>query len=586
MNFKSYSNLGLLAFAAATMLSTTGCKDEEVYDTQVTREYNFYLDGEKWFNKTEDSHEYGKWNVFIYNNDGSVKGNYKTQYRFALESGTYKVLTVYSPTVSDFFEPSTPINDVVIAQDSLMATSFATSDLITYKAGDPLNINIKTRTGLLRLRAIDEKADKSYSKIRANISTPVKGYHCADQQPVVDGEPLNLIREKETSGGGIGYAEDMLLIGSDKPINITLDYLDKEGTVIKSKAFADGIIVAPKDTTTVSFNLNDPSEQVIVNYTIEVGSTSWGNETQYPSIPVVIPDGYTYVTPEDDLNAIYKSLANDPSVSDIKLFLKANAEYKLFDLSGGSSTNLIEKSISILGQTPGYGQKQAQVTGVNLAPSGNFSNIIFENVSIISGSRFFNIRNQAFNVGEIALINCNLDGWSSVFWNQATSADNQQTVGTLRIENCRLTNYTAQSTPFINPANTSKLAPIDNIIFRGNVIHEKTFSTRNVLLSNLNKHPGNVNLVIEGNTFIATKGTEYTYFNLDGSVCNINLTVKDNVLTGAQSGNGTWFKLNKVAPAVCTGNTRSAEYLMKDWGVEAPAATAPAYNDILKQLNL
>lgn len=584
MNFKSYSKLGLFAFAAATMMSVTGCKDDEVYDTQVTREYNLFLDGEEWFNKTEDSHVYGDWNVFIYNNNGSLKGNYKTQYRFALESGTYKVLAVHSPTVANFFEPSTPLNDVVIDQDQLMATAFASSDLISYRAGDKLDINIKTRTGLLRLRALDEKADKSYASIRANISTPVVGFHCADQQPVLSDEPLEMARVKETNGGGIGYAEDMLLIGSDKPVNISLDYLDRDGNVLKSKPFADGIIVAPKDTTTVSFNLNDPSEQVIVNYTIEVGSTSWGNETQYPSVPVVVPDGYTLVNAEDDLEAVYKQLASDPSVSEIKLFLRANGEYNLL-VSNSGTTQTITKPVHLLGQTPGYGQTQAQVTIGSIAPSGNISNLTFENISIKASGRIFNVRNHEFNVGEIALVNCTLDNVSAQLWNQSLSSSAQETVGTIRIEDCRLTNFSAPSAPFINPANGTKDAPIGNIIFRGNVIHEKSFATRTVLLGNMNKRVSNTNVVVEGNTFIATGQTDFTYFNIDAAKCTINLTVKDNVLTGAKSGHATWFTLSNVTPVV-SGNTRSADYMMKAWGVETPAATAPSYSEITNKLKL
>lgn len=582
MNMKTYSKLTLMAIAAASMLSVTGCKDEEVYDTLVTREYNLYLDGESFYNKTEDSHVYGDWNVYVYHTDGRSQGNYKTQYRFSLESGNYKVLSVHSTTVSRFFEPDTKLEDVIIPQDEAMSTVFAASDVVDYKAGDALNVYMTTRTGLLRLRAADEKADKSYNRLRATLKTPVKAYHCADGKPVVDGEALTLSREKETTGGGIGYAEDMVLIGSDEKIDITIDYLDNDGNVVNSKSFADGIKVAPNDTTTVSFNLNDPSEQVIINYTVEVGSSSWGNESQYPSVPVEVPDGYVYVKPDENLDAAFNEQANDASVDVIKLFLKANSAYTLAE----STMATVTKPFVILGQTPGYGQTQAQLTlGGAIAMRGNLSVMRFENLDIKGASRFFNIRNNEFNVGEVAFVDCTMDSWNGNLWYQVTSADNQQVVGTMRLEGCRFLNHTAAAQPLIYLP-TNRVAPISNFVIKNNVFQEKSYTTRTVILSRMTKLNGNVTVDVEGNTFIATNNTEFTYFDIDGKACNLTLNVKDNVLTGSKSGAGTWFKLGKTSAVNCSGNTRSAAYEMKNWGVDAPAATAPSYEDILKQLNL
>lgn len=596
---KSFIKYGLLTVAALSMMPLTGCKDDEVYDTQVVREYNFLLDGKPWFNKTEDSHTYGKWNVYVYNNDGTFKGNYKTQYRFSLESGTYKIWAFYSPTVANVFECSTALNDVKIEQDTLMATQIACADVQTYRAGDPLNISINTRTGLLRLRAIDEKADKTYNLIRANITTPVKGYHPASGTVYTDGEDLVMVREKATTGGGIGYAEDMVLFGSDDhKVNIELEYImqttveneDKTTTVIntliKTKPFADGITVLPNDTTTVTFQLNDPNEQVIINYNVELGASSWKDEAQYPSVPVIVPDGYTYVKPEDDINAIYKELADDASVDEVRLYLKANTEYEI----AAATVSSIKKSVHILGQEPGYGQNLASLNfGGSMSFSGTIDKVVLENLSISGAQRFFGpARTDKFSLGELAVVNCELNGWNGWLLYQNTNGNNAQTFGSIRFENNRLVNYSAQSTPFINLSNsTTASAPVDNIIFRGNVFHEGKFRANSaVLLGKLNNMTTPINVVVEGNTFVSTGNLDFVWFDIDGAKSpSLNLTVKDNLVSGKTSGKGTWFKLGTVTSQSVSGNTRTAGYEMK-WGVDAPAEVATTYSELLKQLNL
>lgn len=586
---KSFFKYGLLTVAALSMMPLTGCKDDEVYDTQVVREYNFLLDGKPWFNKTEDSHTYGQWNVYVYQNDGTFKGNYRTQYRFSLESGAYKVWAFYSPTVANVFECSTKLDDVRIEQDPEMATVIGCADVINYKAGDPLNININTRTGLLRLRAIDEKADKSYNMLRATVTTPVKGYQPSVNDVYTDNEDdLVMVREKATTGGGIGYAEDMILFGSaNHKVNVTIDYLDANGNIINSKPFADGFTVLPNDTTTVSFMLNDPTEQVIINYNVEIGSTSWGDENQYPSVPVVVPDGYTYIKPEDDINAIYKQLAGDASVDEIKLFLKANTEYEL----SAANVASIGKSLSILGQEPGYGQSQASLTLAGaMTLNGSVARVSFENLSLKGAQRFFNIaRTDKFDLGELAIVGCELNSWNGWLWYQQTGSDMIQSVGTMRLENNRLVNYTAQTTPFINLQNNkSNRAPIENFVFRGNVFHEGKFRANYaVILGKLNNMVTATNVIVEGNTFVSTQNLDFIWFDIDGAnAASLNLTVKDNLVSGKTTGTGTWFKLGKVTSTTVSGNNRTAGYEMKTWGVDAPAEIGTTYTELLKQLNL
>ena len=49
---------------------------------------------------------------------------------------------------------------------------------------------------------------------------------------------------------------------------------------------------------------------------------------------------------------------------------------------------------------------------------------------------------------------------------------------------------------------------------------------------------------------------------------------------------GTWFSLGTVGTVQASGNTRSAGYEMKAYGIDAPAESAKTYNDILSQFNL
>lgn len=56
------------------------------------------------------------------------------------------------------------------------------------------------RTGTLRLRATDRKADKRYSTIRAIVSTPISGYKISDATFVKS--PIEVVRNTATSTGG------------------------------------------------------------------------------------------------------------------------------------------------------------------------------------------------------------------------------------------------------------------------------------------------------------------------------------------------------------------------------------------------
>lgn len=566
-------NHSILALAAACAL--VACEKTEVFDSSVTRELSMTLDGKDW------NIYYGTSNrpLFIYNANGEYVGNYSTSYRFALDNGTYKVLATNQ---ADYLTPPTNLNDQVIEQDPETRKTFAISDAVDYNAGDPMKLALKTRTGLLRLRSLDEKADKSYSIVRAVVTTPVHAYKVSDAS-IVTGEPIELVRHKETAGGGIGYTEEALLIGSDANlVKLRIDYLDADSNVVNTKEFADGVYVLPNDTTEVAFQLNNPDEKVIMNYTVSLASEQWGQSTLYPSVKVEVPEGYTYVEPGQDLNAAFNAQKNDDEVDVIRLFLAANTNYQF---STNTLSNL-NKGLSIIAQKPGYGQTSATLTLGAVSMTGDISEIHFENIAFRPGDRFFNLRNVKFTVDRIEFINCSFADWGGVIWYQMTNADRQQVVNNVVMRNCRFTNYTAGRSAIWGPS-TSKIAPIYNWEFTNCLFHGRNFGTNTVVLTNLNKVDGDITVKIHGCTFIDTRGTDFTYFNLDGKgASSLKLSVKDNVVAGSTSGVGTWFKLGKVTSTEQSGNTRAKGYQMKAYGIDTPAESALDYNQILSNNKL
>lgn len=577
---------GMLAVLATASL--VACKDDEAYKTSVTRDIELTLNGEPYnVHYGQDDGHPNQRILFIYRDNGTYFGNYGSTHRFALEDGSYKIFATQQVDTMLTKIPAS-LGDVVFDQDKECKLPLAISDPVNYSAGSALKIAIKTRTGLLRLKALDEKADKSYSTVRAVINTPVKGWKVSSASVIV-GEPYDLVCEKATAGGGVGYTQDAVLFGSkENPVNVRIDYLDANGNVVNTKPFADAITVLPNDTTEVTFNLNDPDERVIVNYNIQVGSQRWTEVPLTPAPKVEVPEGYTYVTPDEDLSAVLTQQMADASVSEVKLYLRANSSYRI----NSAAVATWNKSVHLLGQTPGFGQSYATVTmgsSAMIGLEGTFDHITLENINFVPQSRLFNPRNKQFNIGTIELINCDFDNWNTgVIWYQASSADHQQTVGTMRLKGCRVTNYTTNSSSALLRPQTQRLTTISNWEITGCLFHAKNFAARDVVMNNMSKVDGAVDIKILNNIFIDPRGSEYTYFNIDlASASSATVTVSGNTVSGsaAANGKGTFFKLNK-ATATASGNTRTAGYTMAAYGIDEPQETTTTYEELLNQQNL
>lgn len=570
---KTFFKLSLVA--ATALASLASCKEEEVFPSSITRELTMTLDGEPW------NIYYGTSNLplFVYSSNGDYYANYSTSFRFSLPDGNYKV---FATNQSNYITPPTNINDQIIEQDIEAKQTFAISDPIDYTAGAPMSLALKTRTGMLRLRALDTKADKSYSIIHAIITTPVVAYHVGEAGPV-NGDPIRIDRYKETAGGGVGYTEDMYFIGSETDqVNVTIEYLDADSNVVNTKPFAEGFVIKPNELTEVSFNLNNADEPVIINYDVYVGQINWRENDVFPSVKVDVPAGYTYVEPGTNLSTVFTEQMADESIDEIKIFLKAGASYTIADKILEGCT----KPFTFMGQTPGYGQQLATLQLVNITMEGNISEIRFENLTLRpTKDRIFNLRNQKFHVGTIAFVNCAINNWSGSIWANTAAADNEQIVDNVIMDNCRLTQLSTTSCLWNNT--TRNAAPIYNWTFTNTLFHGRNFGTRNAIMSGLSKITGNITVLVEGCTFIDTRGADCVYFDIDGAAAaGTKVTVRNNTVTGIKSGVGTWFKFGNTTSIEASGNTRTNGFEMKAWGVDTPAESDKTYNDILSQFNL
>ncbi len=550
------------------------CKHEEVYETQVIRDFSMTLDGEPW----NIYYNTSNMPLFIYHADGEFYANYSTSYRFSLPDGDYRI---FATNMADRITPPTRLDDQIIEQDPEGKLTFAISDPVNYKAGDPLKLALKTRTGKLRLHSMDVKADKSYAFIRAIISTKVNAYSVAKGEPIAaESVSYNYVKE---GSGGIGYTQEVVMIGSEsEKVNVKIEYLDADSVVLNTREFNEDFAVLPNQQTDVDFTLNDTSAPVIVDYKVTIGQLNWRDNNVFPSVKIDVPEGFRYVEPSENLGDVFKEMMADESVNDIQIFLKAGTAYSIADkvLEG------CPKPFIIKGQTPGYGQTKASVAFHNISMTGDIPYFRFENLELKpQKDRIFNLRSEVFNVGEISFNGCDINNWSGVFWTSTVTKDNTQFVDRVKMNDCRLTNITT-SNPLWNVRST-KNAPIYNFEFTGTVFHGRNFGTKAAILGGLTKTAGNLTVLVEGCTFLDTRGVDCVYFDIDAAAASsATLTVRNNTVAGVKSGVGTWFKLNKVSNVSATGNVRAKGFDMKAWGVDAPAEGTATYEEILTQLNL
>ena len=562
------------------LLGITACSEEERYATSVVKEIQLFLDDEPWAVNTGASNK----PLFIYTADGEYVANYSSLYRFQLANGSYNII---STTQSDSIPSPKNLNDIVIHQDPTAKTKYAISAPVTYKSpfDEPLTVRMYNRTGVLRLKSTDRKSDKSYSKLRAVVSSPISGYKLSDATFVK--APTDVQREKETTTGGVNYTDDFVLFQTQSEggtVSVRIDYLDKNNTVIQSKAIDGTFPILPDDTVQVAFALNNVDEPIIQDYTVTIASEGWNEEDINPEAPMRIPDGYRYVSPEENLESICKSMLADASVNEVKLFLKAGATYKL-----GTQTE-IPKALYIMGQTPGDGEALAFMEMGNMSincPDAIIEAFHFENLKIkVTTSDFFKFKNQAFHVATISWKNCEISDLVRTMWYQEVDADQKQIADNIVIEDCRFLGLNSGGSGLFG-LSTKKDAPVHNFVFKNSTFHANNLSK--ALITGLGSMTGELNVTVENCTFVSMDPAAMTFFDLNPkNTSSFNLIVRNNLFSGVcEAGQGTWFTTRNITDKTFENNYRTNGFVVANWGVdtaEIPVETALPMETLFKDV--
>ena len=394
-------------------------------------------------------------------------------------------------------------------------------------------------------------------------------------------------REKETATGGVNYTDDLVLFetqsGNEK-VSVRIDYLDKNNTVIQSKAIDGAFSILPDDTVQVAFALNNVDEPIIQDYTVTIASEGWNEEDINPEAPMRIPDGYRYVSPEENLESICKSMLADASVNEVKLFLKAGATYKL-----GTQTE-IPKALYIMGQTPGDGEEPAYMEMGNMSincPDAIIEAFHFENLKIkVTTSDFFKFKNQAFHVSTFSWKNCEISDLGRTMWYQEVDAPQKQIADNIVIENCRFLGLNSGGSGLFG-LSTKQDAPVHNFVFKNSTFHANNLTK--ALITGLGSMTGELNVTIENCTFVSMAPVGMTFFDLNPkNTSSFHLIVRNNLFSGVcEAGQGTWFTTRNITTKTFANNYRTNGFVVANWGVDAaeiPVETALPMETLFKNV--
>lgn len=563
INYALGSGLLLLLMASCT-------KDEVKYDTSVVRDFEIQLNGEPWSLNTGISTK----PIFVYKENGEFFANYSSHFRFALDNGNYKFVASDIPT--EMISSPINLNDLVIPQSPKADQKVNLSAAAPYSSpfSELLTMNILTRTGTLRLSALDTKADKSYAIVKAIVDVKRVGYRVVDETFVSGDMTIN--RSKATASGGINYTDDFILFRTDEEANsvrVRFDFMTQDSTVVKTKELAGAFQIYADSITNVSFNLNDPDTPIIQDYSVTVNAADWIEEAFSPTAPFIVPDGYTYVSPTEDLGAVYNAQVADASVSEIKLFLKAGENYQLGRIS-------ITKPLSIRGQTAsGTNPKASLTTGNVTRIEGNIDFINFENLNItVTDAYAFNFDlTVPFHVTEVKYNGCNIDNLSRALWRN-DSSQSTQLVDRFIIDNCTFMNFAAgdRNYALINIADNNT---ISNIQLLNSTIEIRATGFRGPIIGNQRNQAGaDVSVTVKNCTFSLLGNPAINPFDFRADNANsLTLNFENNLFSGVSNNEGTWLILDTSAGTkTITNNYRAGDFVMATWGVateQEPIAT-------------
>ncbi len=570
----------ILYFAAALALAagTASCSKDPVYSSHTVKQVLFTLDG-----KETTMQQYGSSNtrpLFLYYEDGSYYENLNSYLPFTLNDGTYKVFaTNQSALVTTTLAAN--LNDIVVPQDSDAKTSFAISKPIEYHTGDEMKLDLLTRTGVLRIKAEDVKGDKRYNQIRATVTSPISAYKVSDGNFLEDG--VTLVKTADSKNGGISYVQDFILMETKtngRQVDLAIDFL-KDGETVEARPSLKGdpIVISPKDTTIVSLRFNK-DDTMVQDYTVEIHQADWTEETLTPEAPFIVPEGYTYVSPQDNMDNVLTELMADASVDEIKLYLKAGESYAF----GSKTLNDITKALYVMAQKPKTGQPKAtlDIPGT-ISMKGDMSAVHFENLNITAtnaGKGLFKLKGQKFHVEEIAFVNCDFDSFSGTLWYQETGGDYEQVVDHVLFDGTTFTNLQLSGSALFG-LSTKKVAPIYNWTFRNSTFHMKSFGKP--LVNNMTKIDKTLTVDIENCTFVDMAGVSTTWFELKGdNTSAFNLIVRKNLFSGTSTSRTTAFNTNnKVTSSDIVENYRTKDFTFAVPGIDpAPEELTDTMDDL------
>lgn len=550
----------LSAMAGLTLLlGVTACSEEVKYASSVVTQIQLYMDDEPYFVNTGAANK----PLFIYEANGEYVANYSSLYRFQLPNGKYRII---STTQSDSIPCPGNLNEIVINQDPAAKMKYAISAPVEYASpfNEPLNVHMYSRTGVLRLKSTDRKADKSYSTVRAVVSSPISGYKISDATFIKS--PIEIARDKSTTTGGVNYTDDLVLFetGTDnESVSVRIDYLDANKNVIQSKAIDGTFPILPDDTVQVAFELNNVNEPVIQDYTVTIASEGWTEEDINPEAPERIPEGYTPVRDGEDATIAFNKLNSDPSVTEIKLYLKAGGTYTL-----NFPKNNIQKAMHIMGEVPDLdaGETYPNLTiGTIIIGQGGDSPICtidgirFENLLMTLGGRWIQCKGEKYEVKELSFTNCEFKEFKGT-WYQTGAADMTEIIHSFIVDNCRFYDFTGG---FLTPR-TANMIPFYNVQFKNSTFHMK--KRADYLIGGI-KSDKKLSMLIENCTFINAEQSDKAIFNLDASFAQeYELTIKNNLFSGTAG--GTLFTLNGTMTRTISGNYCTSDFTMGQ-GLEA-----------------
>jgi hypothetical protein len=572
-----YTITGLLV-----LFLSFACSEDYKYETSVVRQFDLTLNGKPWsLNPGISTRPF-----FIYKaNEGDFVANYSSHYRFSLENGDYRFVATPAPgTLIPDSVIATNLNNLVIKQFPNADQKVEISAAAHYNSpfDEILKLDMISRTGTLRLRATDTKADKSYTTVRAVVKAQRAGYRVIDETYIES--PIDITRSKATTTGGVNYTDDFIIFKTkdeQNGVDVRFEMLDNSGNIVHTRELGGSVQVWGDTITLVEFQLNDTDNPIIQDYKVTILAEDWTDEELNPAPPFIVPDGYTYVAPTDDIQSIYNSMKDDASVTEIKLYLKADATYNLGRIT-------VSKSLSILGQTPKDSEAKAVLNfGINNIV-GNMDYINIEGLDVKAAESYlFNLNStSAFYVKDITLRSCYIDNIVRNIWRQQAAAGLQY-VDNFIVDDVRMLNLAVEQN--YSTIGMSDGNPIRNIVINNTTMHVLGTGLRNSFIAGTRGQTESMTITITNSTFVREGNTNMTIFDLraDGGAPTITVTCRNNLFSGTSaSGQGRWMYLSGNTIKDIADNYHTSDFVMNNWGVdtsELPIATV-AKNDLFNNI--